>query len=321
MSVFTPLTRAHVSDWLGQYDLGALHALDGIEDGVQNSNFFLDTAHGRYVLTVFEQLQRDELPFFIELMAHLSRHGVPCPAPVATHEGSYLGEIAGKPAVIVSRLSGRSPQTPTVAQCAAIGRLLATLHLAGQSCPLRQEHPRGPLWRQTTAEQLLPRLPAGDAALLASELRAQATSPSQALPRGIIHADLFRDNVLFAGDELSGVLDFYFAGVDDLLFDLAVASNDWCRDATRDSALDPARTGALLAAYHAVRPLDSKERDAWPMMLRAAALRFWLSRLADAYSPRDGELVATRDPAEYRALLCQHIAADQHQPWLDAVIA
>lgn len=318
MSVFTPVSAEQLAAWLKRYSLGALHGCAGISEGVQNSNFFLDTAHGRYVLTLFEQLARYELPFYVNLMAHLARHGIPCPAPIAARDNDYLGELQGKPALIVTRLSGRSAQHPSVAQCAALGAMLAEMHLAAQSYGGRQAHLRGPAWGRETAALVLPFLDEADAALLREELRYQGQHRPGELPRGVIHADLFRDNVLFdedgAGARISGLLDFYFAGVDDLLFDLAVIANDWC--AAPDGSLDPERTQALLGAYHAVRALTVGERTAWPAMLRAAALRFWLSRLQDAHSPRPGSLVLQRDPDEYRAILRSRIAPAAPPPWL-----
>ncbi len=317
MSVFTPVSAEQLAAWLKRYSLGALQGFAGIAEGVQNSNFFLDTAHGRYVLTIFEQLARYELPFYVNLMAHLARHGIPCPAPVAARDNDYLGELLGKPAVIVTRLGGRSAQHPSAAQCAALGAMLAEMHLAAQSYGGRQAHLRGPAWCRETAALVLPFLDEADAALLREELRYQGQHRPGELPRGVIHADLFRDNVLFdedgAGTRVSGLLDFYFAGVDDLLFDLAVTANDWC--AAPDGSLDPERTEALLAAYHAARPLTAGERAAWPAMLRAAALRFWLSRLQDTHLPRPGSMVLQRDPDEYRAILRARIAA-AHPPWL-----
>lgn len=318
MSVFTQVSAGQVSAWLKRYSLGTLQSFAGIAEGVQNTNYFLDTSHGRYVLTLFEQLARYELPFYINLMAHLARHGIPCPAPVAARDNDYIGELQGRPAVIVTRLGGRSIERPTPAQCAAVGGMLATLHVAAQSFGGRQAHLRGPAWCRETATQLQPFLDDSDATLLREELRHQAQHRPGDLPRGVIHADLFRDNVLFdddgRGERVSGLLDFYFAGVDDLLFDLAVTANDWC--ATAAGELDPERTGALLAAYHATRPLTVGEHAAWPVLLRAAALRFWLSRLQDRHLPRPGSLVAQRDPGVYRDILRARIAAAGQQPWL-----
>jgi homoserine kinase type II len=316
MSVFTSLTAPQVSAWLKHYSLGTLESIEGIAEGVQNSNFFLNTSHGRYVLTIFEQLARSELPFFINLMAHLARHGVPCPAPLANRDNDYLGELQRKPAVIVTRLPGKSTIAPTLAQCAAIGAMLADLHIAAQSYGGRQAHQRGAAWCRETATLVQPFLNEEDAALLRDELRYQAQHRPGDLPRGVIHADLFRDNVLFDGERVSGLLDFYFAGIDDLLFDVAVTVNDWCIEP--DGSLDAERCNALLAAYHASRPLTAGERAAWPVMLRAAALRFWLSRLHDFHRPRAGDIVAQRDPDDYRRILRARIGCQQ-EPISDAL--
>ena len=318
MSVFTSLTAPQVSTWLRNYSLGPLESIEGIAEGVQNSNFFLSTSHGNYVLTVFEQLTRSELPFYINLMAHLARHGVPCPAPLANRDNEYIGEIGHKPAVIVTRLSGKSVLAPTLEQCAAIGAMLADLHGAAQSYGGRQAHQRGTVWCRETAPLVLPFLNEEDAALLRDELRYQAQHRPGDLPRGVIHADLFRDNVLLDGDRVSGLLDFYFAGVDDLLFDLAVTTNDWCIEA--DGNLDAERCAALLIAYHARRPLTASEREAWPVMLRAAALRFWLSRLQDFHLPRVGAMVLRRNPDDYRDILHARIRAG-HEPLPDTLRA
>lgn len=302
MSVFTPLATGQAAAWLEDYALGRLQGLAGIAEGVQNSNFFLGTTRGQYVLTLFEQVPRAQLPFFTRLMAHLAALGIPCPAPVANRRGEYVGQLAGRPAVIVSRLAGASASRPTPAQCAAIGDMLANLHLAAQSCPPPLlAHARDTAWCASGAARLAPCLAAGDAALLDDEVRHQQTGRPSALPRGVIHADLFRDNVLFLGDRVSGLLDFYFAGVDDLLFDLAVTVNDWC--STAGGELDAARGNALLAAYHRRRPLLAAEQAAWPTLLRAAALRFWVSRLLDRHLPRPGDLVTQRDPDAYRTIL------------------
>lgn len=314
MSVFTPLTTEQLTLWLKRYSLGSLEHFEGIAEGVQNSNFFLDTSHGHYVLTIFEKLTRSELPFFVNLMAHLARHSIPCPAPLANRDNELIGEIKGKPALVVTRLAGCSALTPGVAQCAAVGAMLADLHIAAQSCGGRQAHQLGAVWCRETAAQLHASLSEEDDLLLREELRHQAQHRPGDLPRGIIHADLFRNNVLFEGELISGLLDFYFAGVDDFLFDLAVTVNDWCAQA--DGELDAPRTGALLAAYHANRPLTAGERAAWPTLLRAAALRFWLSRLQDFHRPRSGDLVVRRDPDEYRNILRARIAAGSRLPWL-----
>ncbi len=318
MSVFTPVTSEQLSDWLHNYSIGSLLSLRGIAAGVENTNYFVNTAQGRYVLTLFERLARAELPFYIHLMAHLARHGIPCPAPIADRDNEYLGALNGKPTAIVTRLAGEAVSAPGNAHCAALGEVLANLHLAGASYGRRLENPRGARWREETAPQVLPFLAPAEQALLRQELRFQAAQRLDDLPRGIIHADLFRDNVLFEGGEadarIGGVIDFYFAGIDFLLFDIAVAANDWCVDDAGE--LDAARTGALLRAYHAVRPLSAIERAAWPALLRAAALRFWLSRLHDAHLPRPGEMVLRKDPDPFRDILRRRIAAGSALPWI-----
>jgi homoserine kinase type II len=301
MSVFTPVTPEALAEWLRRYAIGRLVQLQGISAGVQNSNFFVTTTLGRYVLTLFETIPRAELPFYLHLMAHLARHGLPVPAPIADRDNEYLGTLSGKPAVLVARLTGASDMAPSPARCTRVGAMLAGLHLAGLSYGRRQDNPRGAAWRTTTAAEVRPFLSTEEQALLDTELAFQAGAPTGDLPEGVIHADLFRDNVLWDGEHIGGVIDFYFAGVDALLFDVAVTVNDWC--ALPGGELDPARTRALLDAYHAERPFSGAERRAWPAMLRAAALRFWLSRAADFHLPRAGELVLVKDPAEYRDIL------------------
>ncbi len=312
MSVFTPVSETVLTGWLRNYAVGRVVDIQGIPAGVQNSNFFVTTTLGRYVLTLFENIPRADLPYYLYLMAHLARHGLPVPAPVANRDNEYLSELQGKPAALVMRLAGRSEMNPGPAHCEKIGAMLAGLHLAGQSYGRRQANPRGPAWRATTAEQIRAFLPAGEQALLDAELAFQASFNTAALPTGAIHADLFRDNVLWDGAHIGGVIDFYFAGYDTLLFDVAVTVNDWC--ARADGALDPARGGALLAAYHAERALTAAERAAWPAMLRAAALRFWLSRAADLHLPRAGEMVQVKDPGEYRDILRLRIAESPPLP-------
>ncbi len=301
MSVFTPVTPEALADWLRRYAVGRLAHLQGISAGVQNSNFFVTTTLGRYVLTLFETIPRAELPFYLHLMAHLARHGLPVPAPIADRDNEYLGTLSDKPAVLVARLTGQSDMQPSPARCTRVGAMLAGLHLAGLSYGRRQENPRGAPWRQATAAQVRSYLPADEQALLDAELAFQASIDAAALPHGVIHADLFRDNVLWDGEHIGGVIDFYFAGYDALLFDVAVTVNDWCT--LPDGTLDAARCIALLDAYHAERPFSAAERAAWPAMLRAAALRFWLSRAADFHLPREGEMVLVKDPNEYRDIL------------------
>ena len=301
LSVYTSVSEPELDAWLRHYSVGRLQRLEPIKAGIENSNFFVSTTQGRYVLTLFERLPAAELPFYLELMAHLARHGIPSPAPIADLADQYLQRLNGKPAALVTRLPGHSLEQPGDAECSELGALLARLHLAGRSYPAYLENPRGPKWWRVAAGDLKPFLNPQQSALLEEELAFQSQHRFPDLPRGPVHADLFRDNALFENGRISGVIDFYFAGVDCLLYDVAVCANDWCLGA--DLRLEPARTQALLAAYEAVRPITALERSAWPVMLRAAALRFWLSRLHDFHLPRPGMLVHAHDPEHFRRIL------------------
>ncbi|HUW25417.1 MAG TPA: homoserine kinase [Gallionella sp.] len=309
MAVFTSVSEAELTAWLSGYSLGQLLELQPIASGIENTNYFVTTSNGRFVLTLFEILTADELPFYLNLMAHLARHGIPCPCPVANRSNQFLGLLNGKPACIVSRLAGKSTVTPSEAQCAAIGAMLGQMHNAGQSFSQIMPNPRGGAWRALTAPQVRPFLDAEQAALLDSEVALHARQNWTSLPQGVIHADLFRDNVLLEGNRVGGLIDFYFACSDALLYDAAITVNDWCMNA--DGVLDTAHAQVFLRAYHAVRPLQDSEREAWPLMLRVAALRFWLSRLFDLYLPRDGELVQAHDPLHFERILKNHITTAQ----------
>ena len=309
MAVFTSVSETELIAWLGDFSLGQLLELQPISSGIENTNYFVTTSNGRFVLTLFEKLSTDELPFYLNLMAHLARHGIPCPCPVANRRNQFLDELNGKPACIVSRLSGKSVIAPNSQQCAAIGAMLGQMHSAGQSFSQIMPNPRGAAWRVATAPKVRPFLDAQQAALLDSEVALHAQQNWAALPQGVIHADLFRDNVLLEGNRVGGLIDFYFACSDALLYDVAITVNDWCMNT--GGTLDAVRAQTFLRAYHAVRPLLDSECDAWPLMLRVAALRFWLSRLFDLHLPRDGELIHAHDPRHFERILKNHIATAQ----------
>lgn len=311
MSVFTPVSEADLAQWLRNYSLGELRVSEPIEAGIENTNYFVTTTQGRYVLTLFERLPAEELPFYLQLMAHLARHGIPCPAPIADLSDRYLGVLNGKPAALVTRLPGRSLEEPHPAHCAELGALLARMHLAGRSYSAFLENPRGPKWWRLAARDVGPFLDDAKRKLLEAELAFQAEQRFPDLPRGPVHADLFRDNTLWDDGRISGVVDFYFAGVDCFLYDVAVCANDWCLDG---AGLQAERLRAFLGAYNAVRPFTAHERAAWLAMLRAAALRFWLSRLYDLYLPRPGMLVHAHDPEHFRRIL--EARAGSPAPWL-----
>ena len=306
MSVYTPISDAELAAWLGAYSVGKLVSCEPIKAGIENTNYFVTTTQGRYVLTLFERLPAEELPFYLNLMAHLARHGIPCPAPIADLADQYLRSLNGKPAALVTRLPGRSLEGPGVEECAELGALLGRMHLAARSYSAYLENPRGPRWWRFAAREVRPFLNEREIRLLEDELDFQAQHRFPDLPRGPVHADLFRDNTLFHDGRISGVIDFYFAGIDCLLYDLAVCANDWCLE--KNHGLDQGLATALLNAYHAVRPVSALEREAWPVMLRAGALRFWLSRLYDLHLPRPGMLVHAHDPEHFRSVLESRIA-------------
>lgn len=314
MAVFTSVSEAELTAWLGDYSLGSLLELQGIPSGIENTNYFVTTSNGRFVLTLFEKLTSEELPFYLNLMAHLARHGIPCPCPVANRKNRFLGKLNDKPACVVSRLSGKSITQPGVDHCAAVGAMLGQMHIAGLSFPESMPNARAASWRAITAPQVLPFLSIQDAELLESEVTFHTMNTLNKLPQGVIHADLFRDNVLLDDTQVGGLIDFYFACNDSLLYDVAITVNDWCMGT--DGVLEKERTQAFLQAYHSVRQLQDEEREAWPVTLRAAALRFWISRLYDLYLPRDGEMVHAHDPEQFKQILQQHIAADGNAIWL-----
>lgn len=319
MAVFTEVSFDEASALLQGLQLGPLQELRGIQSGIENTNYFATTDQGQYVLTLFERLTFEQLPFYLHLMKHLALQGIPVPDPAANRDGDILHRLKDKPAAVVNRLRGQHELQPTARHCAAVGGMLAKMHLAGRDYARRQPNLRGLAWWNETVPLVLPHIAAEQAALLRGELAYQnhvATSPAYtALPRGPIHADLFRDNVMFDGPadapELSGFFDFYFAGIDSWLFDLAVCLNDWCVDlATGETA--PERSAAFVQAYAAVRPLSAAERQLLPAMLRAGALRFWISRLWDFHLPREASMLKPHDPAHFERVLRQRVLHPLH---------
>jgi homoserine kinase type II len=305
MSVFTTVTPDQLSIWLENFDLGNLVDMQGIASGIENTNYFVTTEKGKYVLTLFEKLTLDELPYYLDLMAHLASKGIPCPNPVPDHDHRLFGTLNGKPASIVTRLAGKSVEHPDARQCGLIGEMLAEMHVKGKSYPEKMANPRGRKWWECALPEILPYTKKDEGKLLEEEIRFQSAQHFDALPEGVIHADLFRDNALFDGEKIGGLIDFYFACNDRLLLDVAITVNDWCVENHR---LEETRTRALLEAYHRVRPLTDEEARAWPILLRTASLRFWVSRLYDYYLPRPGELTHAKDPDHFRSILEGHVA-------------
>ena len=331
MAVFTEVSFDETARFIKPLGVGTLQAMRGIRAGIENTNYFVTTDRGEYVLTLFERLGFEQLPFYLRLMQHLARKGIPVPEPKADVNGEILFLLAGKPAALVDKLSGGHQLAPDVHHCEQVGAMLARMHLAGQDFALSQPNLRGLAWWTDTVPQVLPYLEQEQQCLLTEELayqQALAASPAyQALPRGPVHADLFRDNVMFEpaampteGDEpvrglpgrerLSGFFDFYFAGVDTWLFDIAVCLNDWCIDLDSGRMVEQ-RSAAFVRAYSTVRPLSTAEQRLMPALLRAAAFRFWLSRLWDFHLPREAAMLKPHDPAHFERVLRESIV----QPW------
>ena len=312
MSVYTTVTTDQLDAWLTRYSVGALVQLEPIAAGIENTNYFVTTERGRFVLTLYERLPADVLPFYLNLMAHLARAGGEAPAPEPDRTGALFSLLNGRPAGLVQRIDGTAIEHPDVAHCAAVGNALGRLHRASQTYRPRLTNRRGPAWWRQAARAVQPFLTASQRELLAEEIRFQTGYGKGTMPKGAIHGDLFCDNVLFARDHVAGIIDFGFAATDFLAYDLAITANDWCL-AGGSGALDASLCDALVHAYDAVRPLTADERAQWPTLLRAAALRFWLSRLYDLYLPRPGELTHAHDPEQFERILRQRV---EHPPRL-----
>lgn len=318
MAVYTEVPFAEAAALIERLNLGVLTDLRGIQGGIENTNYFVtceqDGATHEHVLTIFERLGFEQLPYYLHLMKHLAGKGIPVPAPAADSRGEILHRLQDKPAAVVEKLRGRSELAPAASHCRAVGDMLARMHLAGRDFGMSQPNLRGLAWWNETVPVVLPHLEGAQRDLLRAELAYQnhvATLPAfSALPRGPVHADLFRDNVMFEDGRLTGFFDFYFAGNDSFLFDLAVCLNDWCivhaADGT-DGRHRPELARAMLDAYQAVRPLSAAERQLLPAMLRAGALRFWISRLWDWYLPRDAALLKPHDPTHFERVLRERV--------------
>lgn len=321
MAVYTEVLPADADALMRRLGLGALTDLRGIRSGIENTNYFANTVEGQWVLTLFERLPREQLPYYLELMRHLAQRGIPVPSPQGDAQGGLVHTLSGKPAAVVTRLPGSHRLAPGALHAEQVGAMLGRMHRAGADFPLHQPHLRGLPWWEATVPVVLPHVPATTAALLQSEVEFQrrlAASPAgAALPQGPIHADLFRDNVMFdetAGeDRLCGFFDFYFAGTDALLFDVAVCLNDWCIDHDSGRLVEELAV-PFLAAYQGERLLTPVELRLLPALLRAAALRFWLSRLWDWFLPRDAALLQPKDPTHFERVLRDRIDNPWHPP-------
>lgn len=312
MAVFTNITHSELEKWLIPLNLGKLIDFKGIASGIENSNFFVTLEQNKikttYVLTIFEVLTTEQLPFYLQLMEHLAIKKLPVPRPYSDQQGQLFRPLSGKPACLVSKLAGNEATEITPAHCASVGRTLAQMHLAAQDFLASQPNLRGLNWCCDMENKVAEFLPSDIADQLHQELNEQKafaqTKTYKDLKSGAGHCDLFIDNVLFANPEEPAFIDFYFAGIDKWLFDLAVTVNDWCINRTTGELI-PEHTHAMLNAYHQINPLNANDLAAWPMMLRAAALRFWISRLFDFYQTRQATMLTPKDPTHFERILNQ----------------
>jgi homoserine kinase type II len=301
MAVYTDVAADELAEFLERYDIGELLSYKGIAEGVENSNFLLHTTAGSFFLTLYEKrVAKDDLPFFLGLMAHLASHGIVCPQPVKMRSGGMLGTLAGRPAAIIDFLEGVWPRKPNAAHCAAVGQVLAKMHLAGHDYPMTRVNALSvsgwrPLFDQAASRA--DTLQHGLRALLGAELDHLEKSWPKNLPVGVIHADAFPDNVLFLGEKLSGLIDFYFACNDILAYDVAISLNAWCFET--DHSFNVTKARAFLGAYGRERKLSDAEQDALPLLARGAALRILLTRLVDWFNVPPGAMVKPKDPLEY----------------------
>lgn len=308
MSVYTVIEQAELEAFLADYNVGALASYEGISAGIENTNYFVNTEKDgqlqQFVLTVFEHHTFDELPYFLNIMAFMAEHAIPTAHPEKSLANGYLKSLQGKPAALVERLKGDGVELPTLEQCEVMGEQMAKFHLAGQDFEDFRENDRNLDWMQTTFDLIQPLLPVDEVAMISEEINTLANYEWEVLPQGVIHADLFCDNALFDGNELSGIIDLYYACNGPLLYDLAVMVNDWCR--LPDLTYDSDKVAAMLSSYRQIRELTWQEKETWPYALRLAALRFFLSRLKDKHMPREGEMTQIKDPNVFKSVLNYH---------------
>lgn len=304
MSVYTTIEKDELETFLLRYNVGELVSYQGISAGIENTNYFVttqkDNSEQQFVLTIFEAHDAEEMPYFLDLMAHLNEHKVPSAHPIKDNDGKMLQDFKNKPAALVQRLQGGSITETTTDHCRKLGAALGDLHTAGLSFDQHQDNTRGPHWWHDTTKLLEDKLSTNDLDVLHEEMKFQESQSHAEIPRGLIHADLFRDNALWHENELSGIIDFYFASTDALLYDVAVTVNDWC---SVNGQLDFDKVDAFLQAYKQHRALTESEKSLWPVMLRAGALRFWLSRLYAVHFPKEGEMTHQKDPQEFKTIL------------------
>jgi len=316
MSVYTPISDSEFSEILTTYSLGNFISAQGIKAGIENTNYFLNTTKGEYVFTLFEKINLKQLNFYILLLQELSSAGIACPQPHLDINKQLINRIKSKPYTIVSRLKGKNLTSVNIDQCKAIAIELAKLHTASLSVSNSSneilQNRRGKVWRENTAKKLINKLSSNEAKLLSHEMAFYQSFDDSELPKGIIHADLFKDNALFEDGQLSGIIDFYDACYDSYLYDIAITVNAWCIDTGKNGKLNKTLTTAFLESYQSIRAFSEAEIKAWPIMLRIAAMRFWLSRLKDSLivnplTSGQDTLTHCKNPKEYQKILQNHI--------------
>jgi homoserine kinase type II len=303
MSVYSVVTRIQLDQFFSHYSLGEVFDFEGIQDGIDNTNYFVTTTEGEFVLTIFESLSVEDLPHFVNLLRYLGNNNLPCPSLQLDKQSRSLRTLNNKQAAVFNRVPGSAVLTPSIVHCHGIGLYLGRMHRLTQSYdfPINSNHDLR--WCKTVFNKIDKHLTTTDRALINDELRFQTCNYTVDLPRGVIHGDLFRDNALFVDEQLSGLLDFYSSGTGVLLLDIAITANDWCHD---NGEINPGKLIALLSAYEIARPLEQSEKQNWPVQLRVAALRFWLSRLEHQFYPRTGAITQQKDPLIFRQLLWQY---------------
>ena len=305
MSVYTSVNIKELKIWLQDYAFDDLTDYQGIKSGITNTNYFLMTVHDRFVLTLFEKNTIEDLPYFVDLMSHLATHSFLCPKPILKKNGTALSILKNKPALIVTCLKGKEITNPEVNHCKAVGKSLAELHVKSANFVAQHQNTRDLSWIKKTAETLFNELPQDESKLLREEILYQEKQ-NYKLPKSTIHGDLFKDNVLFLNNEVSGFIDFYYACTDYLILDVAIAVNDWCVNS--DGSFDESRLNAFLDAYKKIRSFNDNEDRAWNDVLRLASLRFWVSRLNDFYHAEEGELTFIKDPNHFKKILKKRIS-------------
>ena len=301
MAVYTSINSSDLNDWIEKFNFKDIVNFKGISSGVTNSNYLIQTAHSNYILTIFEHNNIEELPFYIDLMTYLAKENFLCPRPIENKNGQALGLLKEKPALMVSFLDGKEKVIRSPKSCYLVGQYLAKLHLTANNFPQLNKNTRGLDWMSDMYLNLKKYLSLEDQGILELEINYHKEMDKVELPEGIIHGDLFKDNVLFLNDKVSGFIDFYYACNEKFIYDIAIAINDWCID--QDGQINKSMFLEFIKGYRSERKLTDNEQEYLNVALRLAALRFWLSRLEDFYNEKEGEITSIKDPKHFKDIL------------------